>query len=112
MKSAKKHGLTFNFLLLYLNGDNLYPHIRFSPPVYGEQIKYADGTSGRWYKYWSDKATDTMTEHVEQMMTLYRENYCECESKGKSVMPTCSMWDPIVCQSYDEEGTERYRKYL
>lgn len=30
-QSALKHGLTYNFLVLYLNGDNLYPHIRFSP---------------------------------------------------------------------------------
>ena len=28
-KSAHEHGLFYNFLLLYLNGDNLYPHIRY-----------------------------------------------------------------------------------
>ena len=36
-ESAHKHGLAYNFLVLYLNGDNLYPHIRFSPPIFGEE---------------------------------------------------------------------------
>lgn len=36
-KSAHEHDLFYNFLLLYLNGDNLYPHIRYSPPIFGEE---------------------------------------------------------------------------
>ena len=112
MKSAKKNGLTFNFLLLYLNGDNLYPHIRFSPPVLGEGISYYDGTPARWYKYWSETARDTMTEHVKQMMELYSDNYCVCDNDGKLVKPVCSMWDPVVAPSFDEEGRNRYRAFL
>ena len=53
-QSALKHGLTYNFLVLYLNGDNLYPHIRFSPPVFGEEVVTIDQKGGKWYKYWSD----------------------------------------------------------
>ncbi len=32
MEEATRHNLSYEFLSLYLNGDNLYPHIRFSPP--------------------------------------------------------------------------------
>lgn len=45
-QSALKHGLTYNFLVLYLNGDNLYPHIRFSPPVFGEEVVTIDQKGG------------------------------------------------------------------
>ena len=55
-QSALRHGLTYNFLVLYLNGDNLYPHIRFSPPVFGEEVVTIDQKGGKWYKYWSDTA--------------------------------------------------------
>ncbi len=112
MKAAKDNGLSFNFLLLYLNGDNLYPHIRFSPPVLGEGITFYGGEPGRWYKYWSEKARDTQAEHVEQMMSLYADNYCECELNGETRRPVCSMWDPVVCSSFDEEGIRRYRDFL
>ncbi len=112
MKAAGENGLSFNFLLLYLNGDNLYPHIRFSPPVLGEGITFYGGEPGRWYKYWSPKAQNTQAEHVEQMMDLYGENYCECEVDGEVKRPVCSMWDPVVCSSFDEEGINRYRDFL
>ncbi|WP_026494970.1 beta-galactosidase trimerization domain-containing protein [Butyrivibrio sp. WCD3002] len=112
MRSAKENGLSFNFLLLYLNGDNLYPHIRFSPPVLGEGITWYGGEPGRWYKYWSEKSQDTQAEHVKQMMELYADNYCECDDDGKTVKPVCSMWDPVVCSSFDEEGINRYREFL
>ena len=44
--SAHRHGLAYNFLLLYLNGDNLYPHIRFSPPIFGEETAPSERLSG------------------------------------------------------------------
>ena len=40
----KDEGLSHWFLSLYLCGDNLYPTIRFSPPVIGEGITTVDGT--------------------------------------------------------------------
>ena len=48
MQAAQRAGLAYMFLALYLNGDNLYPHIRFSPPIYGESVTRADGTDGKW----------------------------------------------------------------
>ena len=144
-RSAHRHGLAYNFLLLYLNGDNLYPHIRFSPPIFGEEISYLDGTPGRWYKYWSPKAQGSMKEHVERIMDRYGDG-CErcmlgddgCESRSEAigddgcesrsekieddgyessnraceVVPVCSMWDPVVAVSFDDEGRARYLSFL
>lgn len=93
-KSAHEHGLFYNFLLLYLNGDNLYPHIRYSPPIFGEEITYLDGTPGRWYKYWSEKAQASMKDHVDRIMESYGKGCQRCiTEEGKEVLPVCSMWD-------------------
>lgn len=102
-KSALEHGLSYNFLLLYMNGDNLYPHIRYSPPIYGEETVYADGRPGKWYKYWSAKARNSMKEHVERTMERYGEGCERClvtrEGITEEVIPVCSMWDPVVAPS-------------
>lgn len=112
-KSAHEHDLFYNFLLLYLNGDNLYPHIRYSPPIFGEEITYLDGTPGRWYKYWSEKAQKSMKDHVDRIMESYGDGCQHCVTEeGKEVIPVCSMWDPVVAVSFDEEGQNRYRSYL
>lgn len=112
-KSAHEHDLFYNFLLLYLNGDNLYPHIRYSPPIFGEEITYLDGTPGRWYKYWSEKAQKSMKDHVDRIMESYGDGCQHCVTEeGKEVIPVCSMWDPVVAVSFDKEGQNRYRSYL
>lgn len=114
--SALAHGLSYNFLLLYLNGDNLYPHIRFSPPIYGEETVYADGSPGRWYKYWSKKARLSMKEHVERVMERYGAGCERCltiaDGETKEVIPVCSMWDPVAAPSFDVEGIKRYTDFL
>lgn len=115
-RSAHAHGLAYNFLLLYMNGDNLYPHIRFSPPIYGEETVYADGRPGKWYKYWSQSARKSMKEHVERILELYGEGCERClvtrEGVTEEVIPVCSMWDPIVAGSFDKEGIQRYINFL
>ncbi|MGN1019051.1 MAG: hypothetical protein ACI4O7_01650 [Aristaeellaceae bacterium] len=112
MAAAAREGLAHLFLSLYLNGDNLYPSIRFSPPVYGESVTLPDGSDGRWYKYWSDRAKDAQTAHVAGLMTLYREGHAEITLHGEGRLPMCSMWDPIAAPSFDGEGQERYRRWL
>lgn len=114
-KSAREHGLSYNYLLLYLNGDNLYPHIRFSPPIYGEETVAYDGKPGKWYKYWSPKARISMQEHVERIMEQYKAGCVRCLIEGEStreIIPVCSMWDPIVAPSFDTEGKRHYQEYL
>ena len=113
-KSALAHKLHYNYLLLYLNGDNLYPHIRFSPPIFGEETVTADGTPGKWYKYWSKAARQSMKDHVERIMDSYKDGCERCmeTGSGKEVIPVCSMWDPVVMVSFDEEGKERYLRFL
>ena len=45
-KTCLMTGMSYEFLSLYLNGDNLYPNIRFSPPIRGESIINRDGADG------------------------------------------------------------------
>ncbi len=112
MEQCRKNGISHNFLALYLCADNLYPNIRFSPPIFGESVTTADGSDGRWYKYWSDKAKDSMTEHIRGLFENYTNGISEVEINGRAVMPTCTMWDPIVAPSFDEDGRRRYIAWL
>ena len=104
MEQIKKQGMSHTFLAIYLNADNLYPNIRFSPPVFGESVVTAKGNDGRWYRYWSEKAQETMTEHVSQLLEMYGENMTRIEVDGEEKKPLCSMWDPVVAPSFDEDG--------
>ncbi|MGN0773449.1 MAG: alpha-amylase family protein [Candidatus Ventricola sp.] len=108
MEAIHREGLAHSFMALYLNGDNLYPNIRFSPPIYGESVVRADGSDGRWYRYWSEAAQDSQRDHVAGLMRLYREGHAQTENG----LPICSMWDPIVAPSFDEEGQQRYKTWL
>lgn len=112
MEEATRHNLSYEFLSLYLNGDNLYPHIRFSPPVYGDSVVNADGSDGKWYRYWSEKAKDSMAQHVQGLMKLYGSGQAKILADSQERLPICSMWDPIVAPSFDDEGRERYIGWL
>ena len=112
MQAAQRAGLAYMFLALYLNGDNLYPHIRFSPPIYGESVTRADGTDGKWYKYWSEQAIDSQEAHVRELLETYPEGQAAIRINGEERLPICSMWDPIVAPSFDEDGQQRYQEWL
>lgn len=112
MQSAANAGLAFSFMALYLNGDNLYPNIRFSPPIHGESVTKLDGTDGRWYKYWSEKARQSQQDHVQGLMRLYQEGHAEITINGENRLPICSMWDPIAAPSFDVDGISRYQTWL
>ncbi len=112
-KRILEEGMTYNHLALYLNADNLYPNIRFNPPIYGESVTDADGSDGKWYKYWSDKAKDSMIEHVKGLYKIYSDGFTRCKTKdADSVEVMCTMWDPIVAPSFDIEGRNRYVNWL
>ena len=83
MEQIKKQGMSHTFLAIYLNADNLYPNVRFSPPVFGKSVVTAKGNDGRWYRYWSEKAQETMTEHVSQLLEMYGENMTRIEVDGE-----------------------------
>lgn len=111
-QEIKENGMSHEFLALYMNGDNLYPNIRFSPPVYGESVVDQNGKDGKWYRYWSEKAKDSMETHVAGLMKTYGENYVTVVTDQKERKPICSMWDPIVAPSFDAEGKKRYLDWL
>ena len=112
MEAARREGLAYIFLALYGNGDNLYPHIRFSPPIHGESVTRRDGTDGKWYKYWAEAAKDSQREHIQELLATYPDGQAEMQIDGKSRLPICSMWDPMVMPSFDGEGQQRYRRWL
>ncbi len=111
-QTAEECGMSHEFLALYLNGDNLYPNIRFSPPIYGESVTGPDGKDGKWYRYWSGRARDSMERHVERIMRRYGRNYALILCGEQVRKPLCSMWDPIVAPSFDAEGRSRYVSWL
>ena len=113
ISEIQKSGLSHCFLAIYLNGDNLYPNIRYSPPVFGEEPTAPSGEPGKWYKYWSERAQASMTEHVKELYALYGKNATRVSVNGtEDRLPLCSMWDPIVAFSFDKEGISRYQTWL
>lgn len=112
IQCIKESSLGHWFLAIYLNGDNLYPSIRFSPPVIGEGVIDINGLPQRYYRYWSQKAQDSMIVHVKELFSLYPENHTALQSGNKKVLPICSMWDPIAAPSFDEDGINRYHMFL
>lgn len=111
-KELIEQGISYDFLSLYLNGDNLYPNIRFSPPIYGESVVQPDGRDGKWYRYWSPKARKSMEDHVHGLLKLYGAQQTVILTEDGEKKPMCSMWDPIVAPSFDEEGRKRYLTWL
>ncbi|WP_099469531.1 type 1 glutamine amidotransferase family protein [Konateibacter massiliensis] len=111
-EEIERQGLSHVFMSLYLNADNLYPNIRFSPPIYGESVVNPDGSDGKWYRYWSDKAKTSMQEHVSGLLRYYGENNTRIMVNQEEKKPICSMWDPIVAPSFDEDGRKRYLSWL
>lgn len=109
MEEAKKHGLDWTHLALYLCGDNLYPAIRDVPPVRGEESILPDDQPMGTYKYWSPKAQQTMVEHVLGLLKLYGDGMHR-RADGRIVMQT--MFDPIPKPSFDAEGKEKYLAWL
>lgn len=75
-------------------------------------LKESEGKDGKWYRYWSDKAKDSMEAHVARLMEAYGDNYVTVLCEGRERKPICSMWDPIVAPSFDEEGKSRYLRWL
>lgn len=112
-KCILNEGLSYVHMALYLNADNLYPHIRFSPPIYGESVVNSDGSDGKWYKYWSDKAKSSMVEHIKGLYKIYGSGFTRCETNDKNTVEMmCTMWDPIIAPSFDADGSNRYISWL
>lgn len=114
MQCIAENNLHQWFLSLYLCGDNLYPTIRFSEPVIGEGITLLDGSKMRYYKYWSEKAKQSMCDHVAGLLRLYgsENGHSLAVVDGEERLPMTSMWDPIAVPSFDADGISRYIGFL
>lgn len=70
IEEAKKCGLGINFLTLFYNGDNLYPHIRDSAPDLLHPVTGRDGKPFRGYRHWDLAQTEAMAVHTERLYRL------------------------------------------
>ena len=109
MEEAKKHGMDYTCLALYLCGDNLYPTIRDVPPVRGEEAVLPNGAPMGTYNYRSPKAHASMVEHVKGLLKLYGTGMRR-KPDGRIIMQT--MFDPIPKPSFNEEGITHYLRWL
>lgn len=106
---AHRHGLEHTCLALYLCGDNLYPAIRDTPPVRGEEAVRPDGGPMGSYVYFSELAQDSMVEHVQGLLRLYGEGMRR-RPDGRTVVQT--MFDPVARPSFDDAGRAHYLAHL
>lgn len=109
MAEARKHGLDYTSLALYLCGDNLYPSIRDVPPVRGEEAVLPNGEPMGTYTYFSPAAQASMVEHVEGLLRLYGDGMRR-SADGRIVMQT--MFDPIPKPSFNDAGRAHYLSWL
>lgn len=109
MAEARRQGMDWTHLAIYLCGDNLYPTIRDVPPVRGEEAVAVDGRPMGTYKYWSPKAQQSMLDHVAGLLKLYSHGMRR-RADGRIVMQT--MFDPIPKPSFDDEGRRKYLQWL
>ena len=49
---------------------------------------------------------------MERLLQTYGENMASISVEGRERHPLCSMWDPMVAMSFEEEGRERYADFL
>lgn len=111
MDQAAEHGLNQTHLALYLCGDNLYPTIRDVPPVRGEESIRPNGESMGTYKYWSERAQQSMVDHVRGLLRLYGSRMARLPGPPERIVMQ-TMFEPIPKPSFDAEGRQRYLAWL
>ncbi|MBQ8161461.1 MAG: hypothetical protein IJ083_12065 [Clostridia bacterium] len=112
MDACERAGLGYMFLSLYMSVDNLYPHIRFSPPIMPSPVTDLHGKVGTWQKYWADEQRAREAEHVRELLSCYLRGHARAWIRGEKRLPMDSMWDPCVQPSFDSEGWARYVQFL
>ena len=114
IEQCRKNGLGANFLTLFYNGDNLYPHIRESAPDILNPVTGMDGKPFRGYRHWDSRQTQAMINHT---VNLYEKMAKDTAAKatdehGQPKIPCYFYHSPAVMPSYDEEGTTVYIQFL
>lgn len=114
VEEAKKCGLGINFLTLFYNGDNLYPHIRDSAPDLIHPVTGRDGKPFRGYRLWDLQQIEAMVVHTHR---LYQSLAMDAAAKavdetGAERIPCYFFHSPCVMPSFDEDGKRVYINWL
>lgn len=109
-----KNGMGVNFLTLFYNGDNLYPHIRDSRPDILSPVIDREGKPFRGYKHWDPAQTAAMIEHT---VNLYEKLAGEAaavatDEKGNQKIPCYFYHSPALMPSFDDDGRQVYLAWL
>lgn len=109
-----KNGMGVNFLTLFYNGDNLYPHIRDSRPDIVSPVIDREGKPFRGYKHWDSTQTKAMVEHTVNLYEkLAGENAAVAvDEKGDRRIPCYFYHSPALMPSFDADGRQVYSFWL
>ena len=111
---AEKRGLGINFLTLFYNGDNLYPHIRDSAPDIINPVIDRKGQPFRGYKHWDKEQTAKMIRHTAALYEKLAGSVAAkaVNEKGENKTPCYFYHSPAVMPSFDEDGVRVYFDWL
>ena len=114
VEKCAENGMGINFLTLFYNGDNLYPHIRDSAPDFIRPVTDRDGKPFRGYRMWDEEQIRAMTDHT---VNLYRKLAKEAAAKavdenGNEKIPCYFYHSPAIFPSFDEDGKAVYLDWL
>lgn len=114
VEQAKKQGLGINFLSLFYNGDNLYPHIRDSAPELLNPVIGRDGKPFRFYRHWDSDQIEAMAVHTQRLYThLAKDAAIKArDEQGERRIPCYFYHSPGIMPSYDEDGRQVYGNWL
>lgn len=114
VEECAKNGMGINFLTLFYNGDNLYPHIRDSKPDIINPVTDRNGKPMRGYRHWDKQQTAAMIEHN---VNLYEKLAKDAAAKavnenGEKKIPCYFYHSPVLMPSFDQDGRQIYLDWL
>jgi len=114
VEECAKNGMGINFLTLFYNGDNLYPHIRDSKPDILNPVIDRDGKPFRGYRHWDKAQTAAMIEHNVNLYEKLAGNAAAkaVNENGEEKTPCYFYHSPAVMPSFDDDGKRVYTDWL
>ncbi len=114
VEECAKNGMGINFLTLFYNGDNLYPHIRDSKPDIINPVIDRDGKPMRGYRHWDKNQTAAMIEHNVNLYEKLAKSAAAkaVNEKGENKIPCYFYHSPVLMPSFDEDGRKVYLDWL
>lgn len=114
VEQCAENGMGINFLTLFYNGDNLYPHIRDSRPDILHPVTGRDGQPFRGYRHWDPAQTAAMVEHTVNLYEKLAGSAAAVavDERGNRKIPCYFYHSPALMPSFDEDGRRVYLAWL